>query len=120
MTARYPRTVLAACCLPWREDGRLDEPVFRRTVRNLAAAGFADLYVFGTAGEGHAVGEADFRRVVEAFAEEMHAAGGRPMVGLITLSLTTILERIAFSVRLGVRPFQVSLPTWGAPHHGAL
>ena len=64
MSARYPRTVLATCCLPWREDGKLDEPLFRRTVRKLVAAGLIDLYVFGTAGEGHAVGEADFRRVV--------------------------------------------------------
>ena len=87
MTARYPRTVLATCCLPWREDGQLDEPRFRQTVRNLVAAGLRDLYVFGTAGEGHAVSEGDFRHVVEAFAEEMTAAGGTPMVGVITLSL---------------------------------
>ena len=113
MSARYPRTVLATCCLPWREDGKLDEPLFRRTVRKLVAAGLIDLYVFGTAGEGHAVGEADFRRVVEAFAEEMRAAGGRPMVGIINLSLPTILERIAFAAGLGVTTFQVSLPSWG-------
>jgi dihydrodipicolinate synthase/N-acetylneuraminate lyase len=114
MSARYPRTVLATCCLPWREDGRLDEPLFRRTVRNLVGAGLRDLYVFGTAGEGHAVSEADFRRVTEAFAEEMQAAGGRTMVGVITLSLPTILERIAFAAALGVRTFQFSLPSWGA------
>ena len=100
MTARYPRTVLATCCLPWRDDGRLDEPLFRRTVSNLVAAGLPDLYVFGTAGEGHAVSEGDFRRVVTIFAEEMSAAGGRPMVGVISLSLPTILERIAFAAEL--------------------
>lgn len=37
------------------------------------------------------------------------------MVGLISLSLTTILERIAFARdNLGVRLFQISLPSWGA------
>jgi dihydrodipicolinate synthase/N-acetylneuraminate lyase len=113
MSARYPRTVLATCCLPWREDGKLDEPLFRRTVRKLVAAGLADLYVFGTAGEGHAVGEADFRRVVEAFAEEMRTAGGRPMVGIINLSLPTILERIGFAAGCGISAFQFSLPSWG-------
>lgn len=113
MSARYPRTVLATCCLPWREDGKLDEALFRRTVRNLVATGFSDLYVFGTAGEGHAVSEADFRQVVEAFAEEMRIAGGRPMVGIINLSLPTILERIAFAAAHGVRTFQFSLPSWG-------
>jgi dihydrodipicolinate synthase/N-acetylneuraminate lyase len=113
MTARYQRTVLATCCLPWREDGRLDEPLFRRTVRGLVAAGLPDLYVFGTAGEGHAVGEDDFRRVVAAFAEEMRAAGGRPMVGVINLSLRTVLDRIAFAAGLGIGVFQFSLPSWG-------
>jgi dihydrodipicolinate synthase/N-acetylneuraminate lyase len=113
MSARYIRTVLATCCLPWREDGKLDEPLFRRTVRNLVGAGLTDLYVFGTAGEGHAVSEADFRRVTEAFAEEMLTAGGRPMVGIINLSLATILERIGFAVDLGISTFQFSLPSWG-------
>jgi dihydrodipicolinate synthase/N-acetylneuraminate lyase len=113
MSERYPRTVLATCCLPWREDGKLDEPLFRRTVRNLVAAGLTDLYVFGTAGEGHAVGEADFRRVVEAFAEEMRVAGGRPMVGIIDLSLRTILDRMVFASGLGITTFQFSLPSWG-------
>jgi dihydrodipicolinate synthase/N-acetylneuraminate lyase len=113
MSARYPRTVLATCCLPWREDGKLDEPLFRRTVHNLVAGGLGDLYVFGTAGEGHAVSEADFRHVVEAFAEEMRIAGGRPMVGVINMSLPTILERIAFAAARGVHIFQFSLPSWG-------
>lgn len=52
MSARYKRTMLATCCLPWREDYTLDEPLFRKSVRNLVAGGFPDLYVFGTAGEG--------------------------------------------------------------------
>jgi len=120
MSARYPRTVLATCCLPWREDGKLDEPLFRRTVRNLVAAGLTDLYVFGTAGEGHAVSETDFRRVVEAFAEEMQAAGGRAMVGIISLSLPTIIERIAFAAACGVRAVQFSLPSWGPLNDGEL
>jgi dihydrodipicolinate synthase/N-acetylneuraminate lyase len=89
-------------------------------VRNLVSGGFADLYVFGTAGEGHAVGEADFRRVVEAFVEEMQIAGGRPMVGVINLSLATILDRIAFAAALGVPTFQFSLPSWGTLNDGEL
>ena len=113
MSARYPRTILATCCLPWREDFTLDEPLFRKSVRNLVAAGLPDLYVFGTAGEGHSVSEADFRRVVEVFADEMKSAGGVPMVGIITLSLPSILDRIAFAASLGVRVFQFSLPAWG-------
>jgi dihydrodipicolinate synthase/N-acetylneuraminate lyase len=113
MTARYPRTVLATCCLPWREDGGLDEALFRRTVSKLVASGLPDLYVFGTAGEGHSISDSGFRRVVTIFCDEMASAGGTPMVGVINLSLPTVLERIAFAAELGVRLFQISLPNWG-------
>lgn len=113
MTDRFPRTVLGTCCLPWREDGRLDEPLFRRSIRRLVAEGLVDLYVFGTAGEGHAVSEGVYRGVVEAFVEEMKAVGGRPMVGVIGIALATTIERIAFAAELGVRAFQISLPPWG-------
>lgn len=113
MTARYKRTVVGTCCLPWRDDDTLDEPRFRRSIRHLVAAGLPDLYVFGTAGEGHAVSDADYRRVVAVFVEEMRAAGGTPMVGVIALSLRTILERIAYAADQGVKVIQFSIPAWG-------
>ncbi len=37
-----------------------------------------------------------------------------PMVGVIHLSLGAILERIRRGIDLGVRQFQISLPSWGA------
>jgi dihydrodipicolinate synthase/N-acetylneuraminate lyase len=113
MTARYKRTVLGTCCLPWRDDDTLDEARFRRSIRNLVGAGLPDLYVFGTAGEGHAVSDVDYRRVVTIFVEEMRASGGTPMVGVIALSLRTILERIAFAADQGVEVIQFSIPAWG-------
>src|SRR5688572_23473932 len=115
MIARYKRTVLGTCCLPWRGDGRLDESIFRRTIHNLVGAGLKDLYIFGTAGEGHAVTEDDFRRVTEIFVSVMAEAGGAPpMVGVINLSLPTVLNRIAFGAALGVKTFQFCLPAWGS------
>ena len=119
MTARYPRTVLGTCCLPWTEDGKLDEALFRRTISHLIGAGLKDLYVFGTAGEGHAVSDRQFRQVVDVFVETVNAAGGAPpMVGVINLSLQTVLERIAFGADLGVKTFQFCLPSWGPIRDG--
>lgn len=113
--ARYKRTVLGTVCLPWRDDFSLDEERFTRTVGRLVAAGLPDLYLFGTAGEGYAVTETVFRRVVELFAGAMEDAGGAaPMVGIVSLSLPTMIERIAFCRSLGVRTFQFSLPAWQA------
>jgi len=113
MTARYKRTILATCCLPWREDFTLDERLFRKSIRDLVNAGLPDLYVFGTAGEGHSVSEDVFRQVVDVFTDEMNAAGGTPMVGVIALSLATVLDRISYAASRGVRVFQFSLPAWG-------
>ncbi|MFO1142528.1 MAG: dihydrodipicolinate synthase family protein [Amaricoccus sp.] len=111
---RYPRTVLGTCCLPWR-DGRLDRALFERSIRRLVHDGLRDLYVFGTAGEGHAVTEAQFREVTQLFVETLaDADGAPPMVGVIALSLPTVLERIAFAAKLGVETFQFCLPSWGA------
>jgi dihydrodipicolinate synthase/N-acetylneuraminate lyase len=115
MIPRLTPTVLGTCCLPWREDGKLDAPLFQKLVRTLVSAGLPDLYVFGTAGEGHSVSESNFRLVVELFVETMREAGGSaPMVGVINLSLPTVLERISFARNLGVRTFQFCLPAWGA------
>jgi dihydrodipicolinate synthase/N-acetylneuraminate lyase len=111
---RYRRTILGTCCVPWQADGTLAEPIFRDSIRALLARGLRDLYVFGTAGEGYAVDDDQFDQVVRVFVEEMTAAQATPMVGVISLSLRTILERIARTAALGVREFQVSLPSWGA------
>jgi dihydrodipicolinate synthase/N-acetylneuraminate lyase len=111
--SRYPRTVLGTVCLPWTEDGTLDEALFRRAITKLVAAGLPDLYILGTAGEGYALTDSVFRRVIAIFAETMQDAGGSsPMVGIVSQSLATMIERIEFGLTLGIDTFQFSLPNW--------
>jgi dihydrodipicolinate synthase/N-acetylneuraminate lyase len=105
--------MLGTCCLPWDEDGAFLENVFRAGVRTLVRGGLRDLYVFGTAGEGYAVTDALFDRVVRVFVEEATDLGVPPMVGVISLSLPTVVERIERAANLGVRRFQLSLSSWG-------
>ena len=100
--------------MPWDEDGRFAEVIFRRGVRATLSAGTSHLYVFGTAGEGYAVTERQFDQVVAAFGDEMRRAGAEPMVGVISLSLGTVLERIRRCRDRGVQLFQISLPSWDA------
>ncbi|PPE80848.1 hypothetical protein C3941_05965 [Kaistia algarum] len=84
-------------------------------IHNLVGAGLRDLYVFGTAGEGHTVTETQFRQVTSLFVDAMaEAKAAPPMVGVINLSLPTVIERIAFGADLGVKTFQFCLPAWGA------
>src|SRR5689334_6233448 len=111
---RYPTCILGTCVVPWDDAGNFLEDLFRHQVRTLAAEGTPHLYVFGTAGEGYAVTDALFERVVTVFHDEMRSVGAEPMAGVISLSLPTIIERIETARGIGVKQFQISLPSWGA------
>ena len=114
---RYPADIMATAVLPWTADWRLDERLFRRELALLAAR-YRQIYIFGTAGEGYAVDDRQFLQAVRIYIEEMHAGGVEPMVGVISLSLPTIVARIEAARELGVRHFQISLPSWGALGEG--
>lgn len=110
---RYPRCIMGTCCVPWTADFQLDEALFRRSVAHACREGTRHLYLFGTAGEGHAVSGRQFRQITDAFVDEMRGRGAAPMVGLIGTSLAETLERIEWAAARGVGGFQISLPSWG-------
>jgi dihydrodipicolinate synthase/N-acetylneuraminate lyase len=115
MTAkRYPSCILATCCVPWNKDGSIAEEIFRREIRNLRTNLTQNLYLFGTAGEGYAVTESQFDQIVRIFCEETIQQNIPGMVGVISLSLPTMIERIERARKMGIRHFQISLPSWGA------
>ena len=105
---------MATCCIPWDAEGRFVESIFRHGVQTTLEHGTKYIYVFGTAGEGYAVTDRQFDRIVATFADEMRQGGADPMVGLISLSLGVIRDRIERCRESGVRQFQISLPSWGA------
>ncbi len=111
--ARYPQTVLVSCEIPWDERERLIEEVFRKEVRMALENGFRHIYIFGTAGEGHAVDTARFQQIVQIFHEATVGEDIHAQVGVIGLSSANIIERIAFAHAVGFRVFQISLPSWG-------
>ena len=111
--ARYAQAILVACPSPWDEQFELIDEIFREEVRQVLAAGFQHLYVFGTGGEGYAVDTRRFRHVVDLFYEETRAPDANPMIGVIGLSTVQIVERIEYAHDVGFRTFQISLPSWG-------
>lgn len=110
---RHPRCILATCCVPWNERFDFEADIFRRSVRHQVASGIRDLYIFGTAGEGYAVTECQFDEVTRVFLDEAKQGGANAMIGLISQSLPTIIERIERAREMGARRFQLSLPNWG-------
>ncbi|MBA3484020.1 MAG: dihydrodipicolinate synthase family protein [Pirellulales bacterium] len=111
---RFPQGNLAACVLPWKSDWELDAEVFQEHLQRTIDLGYVDLYLMGTAGEGYALSDNQFDQVVRIFAAATARPGLRPQVGVISLSMRQIIDRIAFCRELGIRIFQISLPSWGA------
>ncbi|MDJ0754190.1 MAG: dihydrodipicolinate synthase family protein [Ardenticatenaceae bacterium] len=111
--ARYPQAILVSCEAPWDENERLLEDVFRREIRQTLLH-YNHLYVFGTAGEGHAVNQPQFRQIVDIFYEETRGENIYPMIGLIGLSTPIIREKLDYAYNVGFRIFQMALPPWGA------
>ena len=109
-----PAKILATAVVPWTDRYEFDEAVFCRQVQTIARDLTRHIYVFGTAGEGYAVSEKQFDQITRAFWRSSQESGVAPMVGLISLSLPTILDRMARCYALGFRTFQLSLPSWGA------
>lgn len=109
---RHPQGTLVAVDTPWREDGRLDERRFRELIAQRVALDFDEYYVMGTAGEGYAVSDEDYREIVNVFVNEMAGRGKRIQVGVISLSTSQLIGRVAHAHRQGVRTFQISLPSW--------
>ena len=104
---------MCTCVLPWDEQGDFVESLFADQVNRLLKL-TPHLYIFGTAGEGHAVDDRQFQSISTQFHRLMEAGGSQAMVGVISLSLPTILQRIEFCRSIGIRRFQISLPSWGA------
>lgn len=114
MPASETPSILATAVVPWTDRLEFDEERFRRQVHTLARELTRHLYVFGTAGEGYAVTEKQFDAITRSFWSSAREVDVVPMVGLISLSLPTIIERIERARALGFRLFQLSLPSWGA------
>lgn len=110
---RFPACILCTCVIPWDEQHQFIESLFVDQVQRMLQL-TGHLYIFGTAGEGYAVTDRQFEQITRVFHNTMRAAGAAPMVGVISLSLPTILERIELARTIGVRQFQISLPSWGA------
>ncbi|MFV0338409.1 MAG: dihydrodipicolinate synthase family protein [Chthoniobacterales bacterium] len=111
---RYPAVIMGTCLIPWTPEYKFDEAAFRKQVRHVATGLTKHLYIFGTAGEGHAVSESDFETITRCFLEEASAHDVKATIGIIHLSLRTIIERIEKVRTWGGERLQISLPAWGA------
>jgi len=107
MKKRYPAAIVATCVVPWNEKFEFMEDLFRKQVRAMREGLTKHLYIFGTAGEGYAVTNPQFKQISRAFREETNHPDIHTMVGAISLSLLAVIERIEIGRDLGFRAFQI-------------
>jgi dihydrodipicolinate synthase/N-acetylneuraminate lyase len=110
----HSASILATAVVPWTERFEVDEERFRRQVQTIARGLTRHIYVFGTAGEGYAVTDQQYDQIARVFWRSAQENAVSPMLGVISLSLPTIIGRIERGRELGFRQFQISLPSWGA------
>ena len=92
---RYRPCVLATCCVPWREDFTFAEDIFRRSVRRLDRAGHPRSLHLRNRGRGlRGHGDAVRCHHPRLSGGDARRRACRSMVGLISLSLPAIIERI--------------------------
>ena len=94
MGKRYHQAILVSCEIPWDENFRFMEDVFRDEVKGCREVGYNDLYVFGTAGEGYPVTTPMFQPIVEVFRQETDKPGVHAMVGVIGMSTAQVAEQL--------------------------
>jgi dihydrodipicolinate synthase/N-acetylneuraminate lyase len=112
--ARWKRTVLAACPLPWDDRDRLVEEPLAAAVGRFAAAGLRDLLLLDADGEGGVLAVTEYRQATRVFLEAVKQADGVPVVGVTSPSVAETLRRIDYAAQLGCRTFILSLPQAGA------
>jgi len=113
MTKRYPQNIMMSCETPWDENYQFMETVFRKQVRSAIDKGFNHIYIFGTAGEGYAVTNQQFKEVVSVFRDETNDPSISPNICIIAMSTHQAIERIEIAHKEGFRIFQITLPSWG-------
>lgn len=114
MKKRYPQMALGAVLIPLKEDFSFDKELFLKELDKSVRGGIKYIYTFGTAGEGFAVDERQFAEITRVHYEAMLGTGATPITGIISLSMSEMINRIKIAYEIGIRDFQISFPSWGA------
>ncbi len=98
MTERLTRDnlhgVWAAIATPFDGQDRVDEGVFRESIRRLYAAGVHGVSSTDSDGEFYAIELEEFRRIVDVFADESRRLGIPSQVDLTWCNTRGMLDRL--------------------------
>ena len=111
----WPRGVWATVLLPLNADGTIDHGALQTQLDTLAGLGVEGIYAFGTAGEFHAITEAEYDRVAQQVSEMATKSGLPFQIGVCDANPRISLDRARRLSASGATALQVVLPDWVAP-----
>ena len=111
----WPRGVWATVLLPLIADGTIDHGALQTQLDTLAGLGVEGIYAFGTAGEFHAITEAEYDRVARQVADTARKNGLPFQIGVGDPNPRNSLDRARRLSTSGATALQVVLPDWVPP-----
>ncbi len=102
--------VWAAIATPFDQDDRFDEGVFRENLRRLHAAGVHGIYTTDSDGEFYAIELDEFKRIVDAFADETQRLGIPAQVGVTWCNTQGMIDRLRYAASRGILGAHVGHP----------
>jgi len=98
--------------VPWTEDDRFDEAIFRADVQRCCDAGVPGVYTAGTTGEFYAMEFDEWAHVSLAAVEVCRHNAVPVMLGCTATCTRGAVQRAAYAAQLGADAVQVALPFW--------
>jgi len=104
-----PKGIIIPIITPFTQDGRLNEPVYRRLLRNFIQNGVHGVFPFGTTGEFYAFDNGFYRHVLEITVDE---TAGRMDVyaGANRITPAGVIELVRIAEETGVDALSVLTP----------
>lgn len=104
-----PKGIIPPIITPFTEDGKFNEPVYRKMVAHLIESGVHGVFPMGTTGEFYAVSDAEYEHILRVTMEE---AAGRVTVYAGASHITTrgVINLIKIAEKVGVDAVSVLTP----------
>jgi dihydrodipicolinate synthase/N-acetylneuraminate lyase len=103
---------LVSIPIPWDEWGNFLPEQFCGAIEKLRHEGCNGIYLFGTSGEGYAITDNEFARILEVFEEATEGFEGFRQVCCFGLSSDQVKDRCRMVAERGIEDVQVTLPFW--------
>ena len=103
---------LVSSPIPWDKEQNFEPNSFDEILNQLMGQSCDGLYLFGTSGEGYAVSENEFSKIVAQFAETTSSWSGYRQVGCFGLSTSQIKWKCKVCEELNIKQIQITLPFW--------